>query len=61
MMNLEMAEFSMKKELYRSVSSEIVQSVCRSYHPKIKCMKHGREITYTNVVIVNMYVQHKVQ
>ena len=45
-MNLEMAEFSMKKELYGSVSYEIAQSVCRSYHPKIKCMKHEGKYIY---------------
>ena len=46
LMNLEMAEFSMKKELYRSVSYEIAQSVCRSYCPKIKCMKDKGKYVY---------------
>ena len=46
LMNLEMAEFSMKKELYSSVSYEIAQSVCRLYHPKIQCMKDKGKYVY---------------
>ena len=46
MMNFEMAEFSMKKELYGSVSYDIAQSVCGLYHPKIKCMKHEGKYIY---------------
>lgn len=46
-MELEMAECCMKKELYRSVSYDIAQSVCRIYCPKIQCMKDQGKYVYS--------------